>query len=121
MLRVTLLKRQFALRLILSPLVRISPWVAALLLTGCSTIQMTCPSDHVVTATLNGPNIATIATQLAALMGPMMATKAGGLRATPNPATSDGTLSVKTLDIFGVQSYSCGNLAQPSAPAASAP
>jgi hypothetical protein len=35
----------------------------------------------------------------------------------PAPQTNDGTLSVKTFDIFGVQQYSCGNAA-PVPPAA---
>jgi hypothetical protein len=85
-------------------------------LAGCGTVQLNCPSDHTVTATLNGPNLATVAQQLAALVGPMMAANAvaskPNLRAeAPAPQTNDGTLSVKTFDIFGVQQYSCGNAA----------
>ncbi len=87
-------------------------------LSACGTIQLNCPSDHTVTATMNGPNLATIAQQLAALVGPLMA--AGALAQKPNlraeaPAvpTNDGTLSVKTLDIFGTQQYSCGNMTPP--------
>lgn len=81
------------------------------LLCSCSTMTLDCPSDHVVTATLNGPNISTIASQLVSILGPLLA--GGTLAARPElPASSsDGTLTVKTLDIVGVQTYSCGNAA----------
>lgn len=89
--------------------------VVCLVVAGCSTVSMNCPNDHVVTATLNGPNLATVASQLAAIVGPLAA---GGVLAAPKAGAklgaaeaggSDGTLSVKTIDLFGVQQYSCGN------------
>jgi hypothetical protein len=86
----------------------------ALALSGCSTIKLNCPSDHVVTANLNGPNIATVAAQLAAIIGPLTATSLAmknGAVLTPTTTTNDGTLAVNTLDIVGTQSYSCGNAA----------
>ena len=95
--------------------------VLAVSLAGCSTISLNCLSDHVTTATLNGPNIVTIAQQLVTILGPMvasggLATKQG-LKATAPATTNDGTLTVKTLDIVGVQQYSCGNAAAAPTPA----
>lgn len=82
-------------------------------LAACGTVTLNCPSDRTVTATLNGPNVATVAAELAAVIGPMvgLAAQKGPALMAAAPATNDGTLSVKTLDIFGTQSYSCGNLA----------
>lgn len=91
---------------------------ALLLIAGCGTVHLTCPSDHVVTATLNGPNMATVAEQLAAAVGPMLAAKkpttlGAGTEPTPPAPSNDGTLDVKTLLLTGVQEYKCGNATPP--------
>src|ERR1700741_2539331 len=97
--------------------------LAALSFVGCSTVSLNCPSDHVVTATLNGPDYAGLASQIVALLAPYLGT--GGLLGEKLGATAssalenDGTLTIKTLD-FGTQSYACGNLA-PSTPVVPAP
>jgi hypothetical protein len=92
---------------------RVAILLLAASLSACTTATLNCPSDHTVTATVNGPDIAQIATQLAALIGPLMMAQRGGVGAkagaVPAAPTNDGTLTVKTLDIFGTQSMSCGN------------
>lgn len=83
-------------------------------LASCATIQLPCSPNSQVTATLNGPDVAGLAQQLISLIGPYLAasqSNAAALRADTAPATSTGSLTVKTLDI-GTQSYTCGG--QPS-------
>jgi hypothetical protein len=83
--------------------------IGLLMLGGCSTVQLDCPPDRIVTATVNGPDyvgainqLATLAVSLAA-KGALMAAKA------PAPASqNNGTMSINTL-AWGQQSYSCGS------------
>lgn len=91
-------------------------WLLALLvLPGCLTIKLNCPSDGVAFATSNGPDLMPLAQGLISLLGK------GALVATPRATASPvvetpsyGSIEVQTLAVLGAHSLSCG-LQPPSA------